>query len=95
MELDSPITREVWLSFICSIKHVSTRSNIGLKQYCHNPTFGKSVRMTLTLPIWGLGSPPGLPKLQNSIAGVKTPRIEVFPISLENYRSAGVENGLA
>jgi hypothetical protein len=51
----------------------------------------KSVRMTLTLPKWGLGSPPGLRdsrtsgllKSQNLIVGVKTPRLEVFFISLE------------
>jgi len=35
------------------------------------PHFWKSVRMTLTLPKWGLGSPLGLLKLQSSIAGVK------------------------
>ncbi len=45
------------------------------------PHFWKSVRMTLTLPKWGLGSPPGLPNLQSWIAGVKTPRIRVFFIS--------------
>ncbi len=59
------------------------------------PHFWKSVRMTLTLPKWGLGSPSGLPKLQSSIAGVKTPRLEAFLISLEIYRSVDVENGLA
>jgi hypothetical protein len=51
--------------------------------------------MTLTLPKWGLGSPPRLPKLQNSTVGVKTPHIEVFFISLETYQSVNVENGLA
>jgi hypothetical protein len=51
--------------------------------------------MKLTLPKWGLGSPPGLPKLQSSIVGVKTPCIRVFFISLENYHSVDVENGLA
>jgi hypothetical protein len=30
----------------------------------------RSVRMTLTLPKWGLGSPLGLPKIQSSIVGV-------------------------
>jgi len=50
--------------------------------------------MTLTLLKWGLGSPPGLPKFQSSIAGVKTPRLEVFFISLESYGSVDVENGL-
>ncbi len=51
--------------------------------------------MTLTLPKWGLGSPLGLPKLQNSIAGVKTLLLVAFFISLESYRSVDVENGLA
>jgi hypothetical protein len=51
--------------------------------------------MTFTFLKWGLGSPPGLLKLQSSIVGVKTPRIEVFFISLKSYQSADVENGLA
>ncbi len=51
--------------------------------------------MKLTLPKWGLGSPPGLPKLQSSIARVKTPCSEAFYISLESYQSVDVENGLA
>jgi hypothetical protein len=55
----------------------------------------ESVRMRLTLPKWGLGSPPGLPKVQSSIARVKTPHIGAFFISLESYRSLDVENGLA
>jgi hypothetical protein len=51
--------------------------------------------MTPSLPKWGLGSSSRLPKLQSSIAGVKTPRIMVFFITLERYRSVDVENGLA
>ncbi len=51
--------------------------------------------MTLTLSKWGLGSPLGLPKLQSSIARVKTPRLEVFLILLESYRSVDVKNDLA
>jgi len=51
--------------------------------------------MKLTLPKWKLGSPPGLPKLQSSIVGVKTPRIGAFLISLERYESVDVKNGLA
>jgi hypothetical protein len=47
------------------------------------PHFGLSVRMKLTLPKVGTWSPPGLPKTQSSIAGVKTPRIGVFFIQLE------------
>jgi hypothetical protein len=54
----------------------------------------KSVRMRLTLPKWGLGSPPGLPKFQSLIARVKTPRIGAFFILLESYQSLDVENGL-
>jgi hypothetical protein len=51
--------------------------------------------MKLTLPKLGLGSPLGLPKFQSLIAGVKTPYIVVFFISLESYWSVDVENGLA
>jgi hypothetical protein len=43
---------------------------------------GKSVRMRLPLPKWGLGSPPKLPKVQSSIARAKTLHIEEFFISL-------------
>jgi len=39
--------------------------------------------MKLTFLKLGLASPLGLPKLQSSIAKVKTPRIGVFFISLE------------
>jgi len=35
------------------------------------------------------------PKFQSLITGVKTPRIGVFFISLENYINVNVENGLA
>jgi hypothetical protein len=51
--------------------------------------------MTLTLPKWGLGSPPKLQKLQSWIAGVKTPCIWVLFISLESYESENVKNELA
>jgi hypothetical protein len=56
--------------------------------------FWKNERMTPSLLKWGLGSLPGLPKLQSSIIGVKTPCIEAFFISLESYQSVNVENGL-
>jgi len=59
------------------------------------PYFEKSVKMKPTFPKLGLGSRSGLPKLQSSIVGVKTPHIEAFFISLESYRSISVENGLA
>jgi hypothetical protein len=51
--------------------------------------------MKFTLPKWGLGSLPRLPKFQNSIVRVKTPHIGVLFISLENYQNVDVENGLA
>ncbi len=54
-----------------------------------------SVRMKLTLPKLGTWSLLGLSKTQSLIAGVKTPRIEVFLISLERSRSVDVRNGLA
>jgi hypothetical protein len=47
------------------------------------PHFEGSVRSPLTLPKMGVWSPPGLPKTQKTIAGVKTPYIDVFFISLE------------
>jgi hypothetical protein len=39
------------------------------------PHFEASVRMRLALPKVGTWSPPGLPKTQSLIAGVKTPRL--------------------
>jgi hypothetical protein len=65
------------------------------------PHFEESVRLPLTLPKMGLGSPLGLesplglPKIQNSIAKVKTPRIEMFFIPLERSQNVNVQNGLA
>jgi hypothetical protein len=47
--------------------------------------FEGSVRSPLTLSKMGLGSPPGLSKTQNLIAGVKTPRLEVYFIPLESF----------
>jgi hypothetical protein len=56
--------------------------------------FWNSGNITLTLSKWGLGSPPRLPKLQSSNAGVKTLYIGVLFISLESYQNVNVENGL-
>jgi hypothetical protein len=50
---------------------------------CVAPQFEANVRMKLTLPKERTWSPPGLPKTQNLIAGVKIPCIEVFFILLE------------
>jgi hypothetical protein len=57
-----------------------TITSLVKKIYVVTP-LGRSVRMTLTFLKWGLGNPPGLPKTQNSIAGVKTPCLEVFFLS--------------
>jgi hypothetical protein len=59
------------------------------------PYFGISVKVNPTLPRVGTWSPPGLPKIQSSSSGVKTPRIEVFFIPLERSWSLDVQNGLA
>jgi hypothetical protein len=48
------------------------------------PHFEGSVRSSLTLPKMGLGSPSGLPKIQSTIARVKTPCIEMFFTLLES-----------
>jgi hypothetical protein len=63
--------------------------------FMSQPYFEKGVKMRLTLLKWELGSPPGLPKFQSSIARVKKPCIGEFLISLKSYRSVDVENGLA
>jgi hypothetical protein len=62
--------------------------------YVLQPHFEKSVKMKLTFSKWELGNLPGFPKIQSSIARVKTPHIEAFFISLESYQSVDVENGL-
>jgi hypothetical protein len=59
------------------------------------PHLEASVRRRLTLPKVGIGSPPGLPQLQSSTTEGKTPRLEVFFISLERSWSVDVQNDLA
>jgi hypothetical protein len=58
------------------------------------PHFGISVKMKLTPPKVGSWSPPGLPKTQSLSSKVKTPRIEVFFISIERSWSVDAQNGL-
>jgi hypothetical protein len=57
------------------------------------PYFWKS-EFDYHAPEMGIGSPPGFPKLQSSVLGVKTLLIEAFFISLESYWSVDVEIGL-
>jgi len=54
------------------------------KPLMSQPHFEGSVRSPITLP-----------KIQKSIARVKTPCIEVFFIPLERFQSVDVQNGLA
>jgi len=63
--------------------------------YCRNPTLGLSVRRQLTLPKMGKWRPPGLPKNQKTIWGVKSSCLRAFFISMESYWSIDVQNGLA
>ncbi len=60
---------------------------------CRNPTL-KECEDEIHTPEMGTWESSRTPKLQSSIAGVKTPRVEAFFISLEIYRSVNVENGL-
>jgi hypothetical protein len=61
------------------------------KPFLSQPHFEASVRMRLALPKVGTWSPLGLPKLQSSIARVKTPLLHVFFIPLERSWSVDVK----
>jgi hypothetical protein len=56
------------------------------------PSVGGEAQHLEKVRIW---SPPRLPNVQSSIARPKTPRIEVFLVSLERSWSVDIENGLA
>jgi len=79
------------LDFKMMLLDISIRRNVPSKKKFIRNNFSvatlpwESVRMKLTPPKLGLGSPPGLPKFQSSIVRVKTPDIGVFFISLESY----------
>jgi hypothetical protein len=78
---------------MCNKLNYSLKISFQISCTMSQPYFWKSGKMTLTLLKWGLGSPLGLLKFQSLIARIKTPRIEVFFISLENYQNVDVENG--
>jgi hypothetical protein len=59
------------------------------------PYFGQVWGETQHLEKVRIWSPPGLPNVQSSTARPKTPRIEVFLVSLERSWSVDIENGLA
>jgi hypothetical protein len=62
---------------------------------CRNPTLAKCGGEAQHLEKVRIWSPPGLPNVQSSTARPKTPRIEVFLVSLERSWSVDIENGLA
>jgi hypothetical protein len=62
--------------------------------FVSQPHFGISVRMRLTLPKVGKWSPLGFPKILSSIAGVKSPCIWLYLVSLESSWSVDVQYGL-
>jgi hypothetical protein len=57
----------------------------GLSQHqkCRNPNLAKCGGEAQHLEKLGIWSPPGLPNVQSSTAGPKTPRIGAFLLSLE------------
>ncbi len=78
------------LSYRNTLLTTVVSNEVGLSQ----PHFEASVKMRLALPKVGTWSPPGLPKFQSLIVGVKTPRLEVLFIPLKRSWSVDVENGL-
>jgi hypothetical protein len=66
-----------------SLKVITHQKNFKSTTILSQPHFEASVRMRFALPKVGTWSPSELPKTQSSIAGVKTPRLEVFFIPLE------------
>jgi hypothetical protein len=53
------------------------------KEFCRNPTLAKCGGEAQHLEKTRIWSPPGLPNVQSSTERLKTPRIEVFLVSLE------------
>jgi hypothetical protein len=62
---------------------------------CRNPTLAKCGGESQHLEKVRTWSPPRLSNVQGSTARPKTPRIEVFLVSLERCQSLNIENGLA
>jgi len=69
------------LSILIGITLGGQSLSAGLMSQLH---FEGSVRSPFTLPKMGFESSLGFSKIQNAIAGVKTPCNEVFIIPLEN-----------
>jgi hypothetical protein len=62
---------------------------------CRNPTLAKCGGEAQHLEKLEVGSLSGLPNVESSIARGKTPRIEVFLVSLERSWNVDIENALA
>jgi hypothetical protein len=54
-----------------------------VRRSCRNPNLAKCGGEAQHLEKLGIWSPPGLPNVQSSTEGLKTPRIGVFLVSLE------------
>jgi hypothetical protein len=59
------------------------RHRLSKHEWCRNPTLAKCGGEAQHLEKVRIWSPPGLPNVQSSTARPKTPRIEVFLVSLE------------
>ncbi len=62
---------------------------------CRNPTLAKCGGEAQHLEKVRISSPPRLPNVQSSTARPKTPRIEVFLVSVERSWNVDIENALA
>jgi len=62
---------------------------------CRNPTLAKCGGEAQHLEKLEVGSLPGLPNVQSSTSRGKTPRIEVFLVSLERSWNVDIVNVLA
>jgi hypothetical protein len=78
-----------------SLAMMSTFQQIALVPPCRNPTLAKCGGEAQHLEKSGIWGPPGLPNVQSSTAGPKTPRIGVFLVSLERSWIVDIKNGLA
>jgi hypothetical protein len=65
-----------------TLKYPNYKKDVDLDS-CRNPNLAKCGGEAQHLEKLGIWSPPGLPNVESSIAGPKTPRIGVFLVSLE------------
>jgi hypothetical protein len=63
--------------------HFDPQWKIEVRILCRNPNLAKCGGEAQHLEKLGIWSPSGLPNVQSSTAGPKTPRIGVFLVSLE------------